>query len=843
MDQLIRPQYYDGDYLGADDLAAIVRYARSAQARHSLGAHAWGIAMGLDFAERALTGSDVEIVLTPGVAWDGYGRTIAALAPQRLSLDLFADFQDDTAATGIPVEVWLSYRELPASPPGVGFACPDDTLYGRIVESFAIELRRVPTTDSHIVSIAGRSIDAWNALKAFDATRPSLYDESAPQQTLPDSGNTPRWPIFVGLVRWRKDVGQPGKLIQRTDDDRNNSRKSRRYVGAVAETIYAPDGVIRLRDRSKDPADPQVNYTAPIVAPPLAPGAKAPNDLVWCEGNLRVVGDARLQGGLLDYRLATGSDGGIPMCLRRIPPDTANPNTSLDAFVGSPPAVPAGTLTRFTVSTDNPATPRECLTIVTQRGTTKFAEVGINSVQPTNTLHVTGPTGIRYGTAYVTGDSSGAASAFAFNAYMTPGGTWVLGDPAHKPAALILDDTGGVPQLRFQTSKTANPAVWDVSVVVKGDTGNVGIGNAAPMGRLHVHSANPLQGDVLLFSATGDFEYDGGSDKIFVFRDSGGGKTAFVGGDVGIGTTPISRFHVAQDAHLNVVFDRTDLQEHLTAVVGSVGSGLRFSNTNDFFIGSQTYANRNDGSFGTEHLRIRPNGNVGINNSLPAVRLHVTGDRIRLGDANKRIDLRTDGSQVDLHSETHDLYIRTAGNPGKRNVIINPDNAIEGNVGIGTTSPSTKLDVEGDMSLNGAAFIDAGVWVTSDARQKQAVQSISKPLEKLLALRGVTYVWRDPTRRGSPAAREHGFLAQDVEAAFPDWVRETPKGTKAVNITGFSALAVEAMRELVGRCDRLEKEVADLRATITALEPKSSRAAPAPAKRSTARPPRNRKPQ
>lgn len=784
MDQLIRPQYYDGEYLGADDLAAIVRYARSAQARHALGAHVWGVAIGLDLAERVLTSGDVEMVLTPGVAWDGYGRTIAALAPQRLPLDLFADFQDDTAATGIPVEVWLAYRESPASPPGVGFACPDDDLHGRIVESFTLELRRVPITDSHIVSIAGRAIDASNALKAFDASRPPLYDQSAPQQTLPDSGNTPRWPIFVGLVRWRKDVGQAGKLIQRTDDDRNNGRKNRRYVGTVAETIYAPDGVLRLRDRTKDPADPQVNYTAPIVAPPLAPGAKSPNDLVWCEGNLRVVGDARLQGGLLDYRLATGGDGGIPIYLRRIPPDATNANTSLDAFVGPPPVLPAGTLTRFTVSTDDPVKPRECFTIVTQRGATKLAEVGINSAQPTNTLHVTGPTGIRYGFAYVTGDAGAATSAFAFNAYMTPGGAWVLPDPAHKPAALILDDAGAVPQLRFQTSKTGNPAAWDVHIVVKGDTGNVGIG-----------------------------------------------------------TTPLSRLHIAQNAHLNVVFDRTDVQEHLTAVVGSAGSGLRFSNTNDFFVGSQSYANRNDSTFGTEHLRIRPNGNVGINNPLPAVRLHVTGDRIRLGDANKRIDLRTDGSQVDLHSETHDLYIRTAGNPGKRHVIINPDNALEGNVGIGTTSPTTKLDVEGDMSLNGAAFINAGVWVTSDARQKQSVQSISKPLEKLLALRGVTYAWRDPTRRSSAAAREHGFLAHDVEAVFPDWVRETPTGTKTVNITGFSALAVEAMRELTERCDRLEKEVRDLRAKVTVAKRKPSadkRETPTPVQ-STARTPRRRK--
>ena len=47
MDQNQRPEYYEGQYLGAEDLAAIVRFARTAEARHALGAHTWGIGIGL----------------------------------------------------------------------------------------------------------------------------------------------------------------------------------------------------------------------------------------------------------------------------------------------------------------------------------------------------------------------------------------------------------------------------------------------------------------------------------------------------------------------------------------------------------------------------------------------------------------------------------------------------------------------------------------------------------------------------------------------------------------------------------------------------------------------------
>jgi hypothetical protein len=318
-----------------------------------------------------------------------------------------------------------------------------------------------------------------------------------------------------------------------------------------------------------------------------------------------------------------------------------------------------------------------------------------------------------------------------------------------------------------------------------------------------------------LFSATADFEYDGGSDKLFVFRDSGSGRTAFIGSDIGIGTgAPLGRLHVARDTHLNVILECTDQQEHLTAVVGSVGSGLRFSSTNDFFIGSQGYANRADTTFGNEHLRIRPNGNVGIGTSAPQTRLHVTGNRIRLGDGNKRLDLRVDGSEVDLHTETHHLYIRTMGDaahPGRRHIIMNPD-AGEGNVGVGTTNPQSKLHVTGSMQLDGDAFIaGGGLWWSSDARLKHKVEPIRNPLDRLLALKGVSYAWRDAEKRGTGAEREIGFLAQDVESVFPEWVKESPSGTKAVNLTGMNALLVESVRALAARCDKLEAELARLR--------------------------------
>src|SRR5262249_37423053 len=52
MDQAQRATFYEGQYLGAADLTAVVDYGRVQHARHLLGAHTWGIAMGLELDER-----------------------------------------------------------------------------------------------------------------------------------------------------------------------------------------------------------------------------------------------------------------------------------------------------------------------------------------------------------------------------------------------------------------------------------------------------------------------------------------------------------------------------------------------------------------------------------------------------------------------------------------------------------------------------------------------------------------------------------------------------------------------------------------------------------------------
>src|SRR5262245_3902487 len=93
-----RPRYYEGQYLGAEDISAAVSYTHIQSARHSLGAHTWGIAIGLEIKEIPLPGGTVDNYIMPGYAWDGFGRPIVVLSPLKVPPEKFdAQYKFDPA--------------------------------------------------------------------------------------------------------------------------------------------------------------------------------------------------------------------------------------------------------------------------------------------------------------------------------------------------------------------------------------------------------------------------------------------------------------------------------------------------------------------------------------------------------------------------------------------------------------------------------------------------------------------------------------------------------------------------------------------------------------------------
>src|SRR5438552_4153354 len=212
-----RPSFYQGQYLGPDDLTATVDYSRIQLARHSLGAHTWGVVIGLQLIEKPSPAGNnqVDVFLEPGYAWDGFGRPIVVLSPYKIPAQLFQNIAYDASADdpgishdtapGHLVQIWLRYSESANRPPAIGFeVCDTASQSSRVQETFGVVVGELTNASDQRdpISIGGRQVDALQALKAFDSNAPLIFDTSIPQQALPEDNALAVWLIPVGCVRW-----------------------------------------------------------------------------------------------------------------------------------------------------------------------------------------------------------------------------------------------------------------------------------------------------------------------------------------------------------------------------------------------------------------------------------------------------------------------------------------------------------------------------------------------------------------------------------------------------------------------------------------------------------------
>jgi hypothetical protein len=145
-----------------------------------------------------------------------------------------------------------------------------------------------------------------------------------------------------------------------------------------------------------------------------------------------------------------------------------------------------------------------------------------------------------------------------------------------------------------------------------------------------------------------------------------------------------------------------------------------------------------------------------------------------------------------------------------------------GNVGIGTTSPSQKLDVLGRVNITGHTVVTGNVginksspalaldvvgsiWATgnitmeSDATTKQNIRPIDDALLIVNAMTGVRYTKRETQDE------KIGLVAQDVQKVLPQVVSEND-GLLGINYPSIVGLLVQAIKELDNKIDRLKRD-------------------------------------
>jgi hypothetical protein len=92
---------------------------------------------------------------------------------------------------------------------------------------------------------------------------------------------------------------------------------------------------------------------------------------------------------------------------------------------------------------------------------------------------------------------------------------------------------------------------------------------------------------------------------------------------------------------------------------------------------------------------------------------------------------------------------------------------------------------------------------TSDIRLKENIEPLNNSLEKVLKLQGVNYTWKSDSLH----IRKIGFIAQDMEKVFPEFVFTNPNdGYKGINYPDITAVLTEAIKEQ-------QKQIEDLKTT------------------------------
>ncbi len=217
-------------------------------------------------------------------------------------------------------------------------------------------------------------------------------------------------------------------------------------------------------------------------------------------------------------------------------------------------------------------------------------------------------------------------------------------------------------------------------------------------------------------------------------------------------------------------------------------------------------------------MTIKANGCVGIGTINPSQKLDIQQDTdgmfgIRLKRANVSSDHNswviwnmdgTYGNDFEIWQYPLDgvpsnsiqrLEIQDDGN-----TILVPKG---GNVGIGYTAPSYKLDVNGVIRGTNVS--------ASDARWKENVETITNPLDRVTQLRGVSYDWIDKSRG---EGRQLGVVAQEVEKIFPEVVHTDSQGYKSVEYSKLVAPLIEAVKALRAENERLASENQDLKSSM-----------------------------
>ncbi len=197
--------------------------------------------------------------------------------------------------------------------------------------------------------------------------------------------------------------------------------------------------------------------------------------------------------------------------------------------------------------------------------------------------------------------------------------------------------------------------------------------------------------------------------------------------------------------------------------------------------------------------------------------------RLRMAGPDAHIAL-----EEELHSSNPPkvfLDIENHGNGNFGRLVLNSDGGTSTTYKPGGLSSSVPFAFENGVIVKGDLIVTGNLSTnTSDHRLKKDIQPLgNNTLKKIAQIGGYSYFWRKeefPQKHFSES-QQIGLIAQELEEQFPALVKTGDDGFKSVNYNGFTAVLLEAVKELNAKVEKLELENNHLHAEISASANKS----------------------
>lgn len=495
--------------------------------------------------------------------------------------------------------------------------------------------------------------------------------------------------------------------------------------------------------------------------------------------------------------------------------------------------------------------------------------VGININNPTASLHVSG-TGLFTGdltvngtlNATVSGNGSGLTNLNASNITTGTLDSARLPDLSNSyirnsaelqsPGSFNISGNGAV----GGTLAAGGLTVDTDTLHVDATNNRVGVGTAAPEAVLHVGgpqaSFNTSPPDVLravgqkggngIFSPFGGGRGGTGAGVLIQAGEGGNAQAAIPGAPAGqggsitlapgLGGTGAGPFFppaLGPGPPGNVL---------LAPTAGNVGVGTNTPGAKLDVVGNI----RSTGDLTVAGLTVdtntlhvdATNDRVGIGTNVPGARLHVGGGAILLDNNQALFFKDTSGNQKRaLQGDASNILRVGSGSPtGFDEIRFDVNTSGEamtikgsGDVGIGTTTPGAKLDVNGSIRIANPA-VGAGTplcrdtvngfiinCVASSARYKEQVFGLRAGLSVVLGLRPVSFTWK-----GS-GQKDIGLVAEEVYGVEPLLNTYDVAGVvDGVRYDRLPVVLVNAVKEQQRQITALQQIITELRRQNSALD-------------------------